>query len=161
MSGMTIEKATLDHLTPEALADIEKLFTTGFEKELVKRKFSWRNFVLYWELALLLPWNALWLLFDKEEHIVGIIGGIIYPNMLTNDVIATETCWRTAASVKGKGLGWDLLATFIEWAAFLGATRITTHRFLSKNAAADERFDDKIRKMGFYPSGCEYYMDLK
>jgi GNAT superfamily N-acetyltransferase len=161
MSGMTIEKVTIDHFTSEALADIEKLFSEGFEKELVKRKFSWRNFTRYWEAALLFPWNALWFLFDEEEHVVGIIGGSVFPNMLTADAIAVETCWRTAASIKGQGQGWELLATFMEWAASCGASRIMTHRFLSKDSTADDRFDNKIRKMGFSPSGCEYYLDLK
>ncbi len=63
--------------------------------------------------------------------------------------------------MKGKGAGWDLLATFIEWAVKeQGATRIVTHRFLHKDAKADDRFDEKVKKLGFSPLGCEYYLDV-
>ena len=162
MAGMTIQKATLDHLTPEAMRDIEGILTDGFTKELPKRVYSWKHFAQYWELSLNFPWNALWLLYDnEEEHVVGFIGGTIYPDIVSDAIIAAETCWRTAPSVKGKGAGWDLLATFMEWAGACGATRIGIHRMLSKDMLSDERFDTKVRQLGFYPSGCEYYLDLK
>jgi hypothetical protein len=152
-----------DELSAQRLEGIQKLFEDGFKKEIVPRKFSWKNFVSYWESALLFPWNALWLLIDDvdEDAVYGIIGGMCFPNMLTEHVMAFDTCWRTAQEVKGKGFGWELFATFMEWAIKeQGATRIMTHRFISKDLEADDRFDKKIREMGFSPSGCEYYMDI-
>jgi RimJ/RimL family protein N-acetyltransferase len=163
--GMEIFKVrTFSDLTSERLEYIKKLFDEGFKKEEIKRKFSWQNFVHYWEFALLLPMNGLWLLIDEieEDKVFGIIGGTVYPDMLTDNKIAVELCWRTASEVKGKGLGWELFMTFIEWAIKdQGATRIATHRFLSNSVKADERYDKKIKELGFAPLGFEYYLDVK
>lgn len=159
--GMEIVRVTPEMLTSGVLRDVEDLFNKGFEKESIQRRFSWKNFTSFWEVALLLPWNALWFLVDDDGSVVGLIGGATFPNMLTDHVMACEICWRTSISVKGKGYGWELLATFLEWAIKeRGATRIMTHRFLSKDMSSDDRFDEKIKKMGFLPSGCEYYMDI-
>jgi len=153
----------IDELMERRLKGIEKMFTEGFEGEIVKRKFSWQSFLSYWDVALRLPWNGLWLLIDEvdEDKVYGLIGGTVFPNILTDDKIAAETCWRTAASVKGQGKGWELLEAFLAWAiSEMGATKVVTHRFLHKDAVSDERFDEKIKAMGFYASGCEYYMDV-
>ena len=152
----------IDELSSARMQAIEKMFTEGFKGEIVKREFSWQSFLSYWEVALQLPWNALWLLIDDidEDKVFGIIGGVVFPSMLTEGSIAAEVCWRTAKEIKGKGGGWDLLTDFIDWALTQGATRIVTHRFLHSDEASDERFDSKIKAMGFYASGCEYYMDV-
>lgn len=163
---MEIRKVRLEDLTSTIMKDIEALFNEGFEKEIIKRKFSWGNFRDFWEIAINFPWNALWLLTeesdeDGEEHCFGIIGGATFPNMITNDKMAFEVCWRTAKSIKGQGHGWELFMVFLEWAIKeQGANRIMTHRFISRDLEADERFDTKIRSLGFAPSGCEYYMDV-
>jgi hypothetical protein len=158
-----IIRASMDDLTPQALSEIEQIFKTGFKGELVKREFSWKAFIQYWEFAFRLPWNALWFsLGEDNETILGLIGGTCFPAMLTGQPTAVETCWRTSPFVKGKGLGWDLLATFIEWAIVeQRAERIVTHRFLHEDVESDDRYDTKIKQMGFFPSGCEYYMDVK
>lgn len=151
-------------LTPERLEGIKKIFTTGFEKEEIKREFSWQSFVRFWEFALNFSFNSLWLLIDEieEDKVFGIIGGTIYPDMLTSQRIAVELCWRTAQEIKGQGWGWKLLTTFVEWAIVeQNATRIMTHRFLSKDIKADERYDNKIKELGFAPLGFEYYLDVK
>lgn len=151
-------------ITPQVMQDLEALFNDGFAKETVSRKFNWQSFSKFWEAGLHIPMMALWFLYEEdlekgEEHVVGLIGGSVFDNMLTDHKIGVELCWRTAAKVKGNGLGWDLLATFMEWAIANGASRIITHRFLS-NPEADERFDKRIAQMGFKPSGCEYYFDI-
>ena len=161
---MEIRKVQPGDITPEVMADLEALFNEGFVKEVVPRKFSWQNFSKFWEVGLQLPVMALWFLVDEsdetgEEHVFGLIGGTVFENIVTDHKIGVELCWRTSSKIKGQGLGWELLATFIEWAIKNGATRIMTHRFLS-NTEADERYEKRIKEMGFKPSGCEYFMDV-
>lgn len=148
-------------LTSERMAALEKLFNEGFARELCPRTFSWKNFTNYWELVLQLPWSALWLMLDEEGEVIGVIGGVTYPDIVTADLIGVEVCWRMANEQKGKGLGWELFFTFLKWAIEQGATRIVTHKGLAKNSRSDEMFDEKIREVGFSPRGCDYYFDVK
>jgi RimJ/RimL family protein N-acetyltransferase len=157
-----IKRASISDLDIDVMEDIRLLFTEGFGREQIQRKFSWKAFISFWEAALLFSWNALWLLYDDNETVVGLIGGSSLPDMLTEERIAAEVCWRTSSRIKGKGYGWELLIVFVQWALEeQKATRILTHRFMSNDSSADERFDEKIKSMGFKPTGWEYHMDTK
>ena len=158
---MEIQRVGHEGLTPEALKDLKELLDKGFEKDLVPKKFSWQNFVNFWELMLFLPNTGLWFLYDDEEKVVGVIGGICTPDCLTEDKLAIETCWQVAEEVKGKGLGWELLTTFIEWAVKeQEASKVVIRRFLTKDEKSNANFDVKVSSLGFLSSGYEYCLNI-
>lgn len=59
----------------------------------------------------------------KEGVPVGVIGGIVFPDLNTGKPVAQEAFWYVDEQA-GRGLGPRLLRVFEEWGAKRGATRI-------------------------------------
>ena len=153
----------IEELNSLRMEGIQKILDDTFAEKAMPRKFSWANFLNYWEFALLLPGNVLWLLVDEidEDTVYGILGGICTPDILTDYKIAVANCWTVSKEARGKGFGWELLATFMEWAMKeQGATRIFVQRTAYKDPELDKYLDAQLKRLSFIQTGYEYYMDV-
>ena len=103
---------------------IDELFTLG-------DKFAESSkFVEYDRVALKVNWKKLMLsdagvlfAYIKNNAVVGMICGIHHPNILTNELTATEMFWFVDPRHRG-GVGTKLLDAFEDWAKSKGCSKV-------------------------------------
>lgn len=103
-----------DDLTPERVAQIEAFMNQGFKREKIPRVFYPENFVRIYSKMIDMGVGVLFLLLDDRGEVVGLLGGVVSPALLTKNIVAQETSWRVGR--KGKGWGMRLLEMFEAWA---------------------------------------------
>jgi len=84
--------------------------------------------------------------YEKDNNMLGMIGGIKYPDINTGILVAMETFWIVLPEASGRGVA--LLNKFESWARNEGCKKIIMVRLLS---SMPEYVGDIYRKKGYKP----------
>lgn len=105
--------------------DLPKLETAGREAYASSKHFSpfeMERFLSAWTKLLDGGTGAVFIAEDAEGKVHGAIGGVIYPDLYTSRMIATEFFWFMRPGHRGPGL--QLYYRFEEWAREKCASQI-------------------------------------
>lgn len=105
---MVIRTASVDDL-PKMESEARNFYASSPSL----KSFDMQRFVLLWTSLLSGGTGIIFLLLDGEE-VKGALGGVIYPDAYSPDLIATEFFWWVNPKNRGRGL--DLYYGFEEWA---------------------------------------------
>jgi len=82
---------------------------------------------------------------EVDGRLVGMIAGVVYPNLLSGISTAGETAWWVEPSARGGRVARALLDAFVEWGRAQGARRVDI-------CSWNERLDTFYRRLGFTPA---------
>lgn len=93
----------------------------------------------------------------NEEQLYGAIGGIIFPDPNTGDLIATEMFWYVMPEFRKGTVGLRLLNYFENWAIKEGAKRII---MVHLNSLQPDRLSMFYKKRGYSPIEIHYIKEV-
>lgn len=85
------------------------------------RNLDWKHFTENWTMLLNGP-GIILLLFDLQGEIQGFLGGVKYPDINNNELVAYEQFWFVSQDFRGEG--WRLYRPFERWARNSGCKQI-------------------------------------
>ena len=100
--------------------------------------------------------GVMWKLEDKD-HVVGMLGGMLTPDLLDGSLTATETFWYVHPEHRNGSGGIQLLLTFEKWAMEIGAKRIIMAHLVNHNS---ESLKNLYQRRGFKPMEIFYHKEL-
>jgi GNAT superfamily N-acetyltransferase len=127
-----------------------------FEEGRLPGQLNAESFVNGWRGMLASGVGVLLGAFDADGNICGAIGGSIFPDFQTNDLVATEFFWFALPDRRGQGL--RLLRAFEQRAAERGAARIVMVHLEDLNA---ESMGKLYARLGYRLRERIYFKNLK
>lgn len=118
--------------------------------------FKHEAFLHNWTLFLEKNIGAMWALV-KGDKILGVLGGILAPDMNNGDMMAVETFWYVLPEARGSLDSIRLLMTFEIWAQNVGAKRIMMAHLLS---SMPEKLKEYYEKRGYRALEINYVKEL-
>lgn len=145
------------HIKPATVADLASCGPAAREfyassKHL--KAFDLERFCSAWKNLLESGVGTIFLLWH-EGAIVGAIGGVVYPEMYSDAMVAQEFFWFV--SPKHRGQGADLYRAFEQWARENGATEI---RMGFLHDSMPERLTVVYKRWGFQPIETNWAKEL-
>jgi len=155
----------LDHtqnvIKPITLEGLKELRVTSLALSFLNEcglpvKFNLDVFLKNWTVLLENNMGVMWK-YVKNDQIVGMLGGILSPDILDGSLTATETFWYVHPEHRtGRG-GLELLLTFEKWAVEIGANRIMMAHLVEHNS---ETLKKLYERRGFKPIEIFYSKEL-
>ena len=143
-----IREASLDdlpRLTPMALE--------FYSQSRFLRDFDADRFAKCWTGLLTLGTGVIFLLGD--EDISGMLGGVIYPDLYSGRLIATEFFWYVRLGSRGQGM--QLYQAFEQYARDRGCEEIRMVHLLD---SMPEKLNRVYRRLVYVPSEVHYVKEL-
>lgn len=113
----------VENLTDMDMAALKSLGTEFYIESEMPGEFNFEHFISSLRIAHRASILGLWFL-EQDERIVGMIGGLLAPNVFTGKMIAVESFWFVTGEYRRGISGVRLLYAFIDWAIESGATAI-------------------------------------
>lgn len=118
-------------VTKEELPEINQQLAASFFTECgLPGDFKFDAFLFNWTKIFDIQMGAMWKLVLNGKT-VGMMGGILSPDMLDGQLIATEAFWFVAPEARKSTWGFKMLMHFEQWAKEVGAKRIVMAHLLS------------------------------
>lgn len=149
-----IQAITLDTL--KVLADANMIGESFFKECGLPGKFKYVAFLHNWTLFLEKNIGAMWA-FLKDGKPVGLLGGILAPDMNDGELLAVETFWYVMPEHRNSMESIKLLMVFELWARDVGAKRIMMAHLLS---SMPEKLASYYEKRGYRPLEINYVKEL-
>jgi GNAT superfamily N-acetyltransferase len=111
------------------------------------KKFDAERFIATWTRLLSERTGVIFLL-EQDGIVTGALGGVVYPEPYSGDLVATEFFWFVTESARGGRGGIQLYREFESWARERGAAEIRMVHLLDLMPAKVERF---YKHCGFEP----------
>lgn len=148
----------IEQLTVKTIADPEllELGSTFFKEFHLPGRFIPDTFIKTWTKLLDLKMGAAWS-YRLEGHLVGGIGGIIFPDPNDGQLVAMETFWFTHPSHRSGMASIKLYNTFEKWAIEMQARRIV---MASLHNDYMMTLRNLYMRMGFKPLDITYVKEL-
>lgn len=127
-------------IRPATVEDLEKLLAGAAEfyaSSKVLKRFDPDRFVSLWT-GLLDNAGVIFLL-EQDSAIAGALGGVVYPDAYSADLVATEFFWFVREGHRGRG-GISLYRSFEDWARDRGAAEIRMVHLVDSMPDKLERF---------------------
>ncbi|WP_263082152.1 GNAT family N-acetyltransferase [Endozoicomonas sp. Mp262] len=93
------------------------------------------------------PDYALWVAYDGDNP-VGFISGNLQHSLFHDRIFAFDLGWFVLPGYQGKGIGRQLMDTYVHWAQAHGAS-VAHFSVVFADKEADQRSTDKLAAMGF------------
>jgi GNAT superfamily N-acetyltransferase len=119
-------------------------------------KFNLDVFLQNWCVLLSSNIGVIWKL-EKDGDLVGMLGGMLTPDLLDGSLTATETFWYVLPQHRLGIGGIQLLMTFEKWAKQVGAKRVIMAHLTSHNS---ETLEKLYKRRGFKPMEIFYSKEL-
>jgi hypothetical protein len=150
---MEIREATVDDL-PGMAATAEAFYASSR----FLKKFDIEKFCALWAQFLQSGLGVIYIVLseNREQPIVGAIGGIKYPDTYSSELIATEFFWFVREESRGGGL--TLYKLFEKWAREQKCSQIRMVHLLD---SMPEKLERIYRRLGFEPAETHYVKELK
>lgn len=136
---------TIRALTTKELPKCEPFGLAFFAEKQLPGTFSMDIFTKTWTAFLGVRYKATIFGLWKGEELIGLLGGMVYPDLNTGEEIATELFWYVLPEHRGGSGAVRLVKRFKEWAKNHGAVR---WRFIHM-LAPDEK-PESVKLAGFY-----------
>lgn len=147
-----IKEIKIDEL--KKVAEFGELF---FKEGSLPGKFNPSIFIKMWETFITNRSGVILGLFSKNGQLFGILGGLIYPDINSGDLTATEAFWFVKKD-KRNGLGGiRLLKHFEKWAIARGAKRIIMVHLININP---EKMEKYYKTIGYKPIETHYVKEV-
>lgn len=117
-------------------------------------KFDPVRFVSVWTNLISSQAGVIFLLIEADE-LEGAIGGVVYPDLYSGEIIATEFFWFVRQEHRGGGL--RLYKEFEEWAKWKGASQI---RMVHLQDSMPDKLERLYRHWGYQPIETHYAKEL-
>lgn len=118
------------------------------------RVFDPARFVGLWAQMISVGIGVIYVL--GEERIEGALGGMVYPEPYSGDLVATEFFWFVRPGHRGGGMA--LYRAFESWARERGCSQL---RMVHLADSMPEKLDRVYRRMGYEPAEVLYVKELE
>lgn len=119
------------------------------------KRFDLERFVAAWTALIEGGSGGVFLLVEDSGEIAGTLGGVVYPDLYSGDLVATEFFWFVREGCRGKGLA--LYKAFEEWARARDCGEIRMVHLLD---LMPEKLERVYRRLGFVPAEVHYVKEL-
>lgn len=146
---MTIRKAeTAD------LGRLDQCAREFYSSSKFLRGFDLERFTAFWMGLIQSGTGVVFLLIDGNE-VAGTIGGVIYPEPYSGELVATEFFWFVRPELRGGGV--KLYRAFEAWARDRGASQLRMVHLLD---SMPEKLERAYTHLGFEPAEIHYTKEL-
>lgn len=145
-------------IRPATIADLENVGPVAEEFYASSRfltGFNLQRFAAFWAPMLESGLGSIIVAIDESGRVAGAIGGVIYPEPYTGELVATEFFWFVSATQRGQGM--TLYREFEAWARRGGASQIRMVHLLD---SMPERLSAVYKRLGFEPAETHYVKEL-
>ncbi len=149
-----IQPVTLESL--KNFVEIKILGPSFFSECGLPGSFKFEAFIHNWTLFLQTNIGAMWTM-AKGEKVVGLLGGILAPDMNDGELMAMETFWYVHPDHRNSIESVRLLMTFEIWAREMGAKRVMMAHLLS---SMPEKLAAYYERRGYRPLEINYIKEL-
>lgn len=146
---------TLRNATAADLPRLANLAEQFYSASRFLKRFDLERFCTVWR-TLLEGGSGVVFLLEDEGAIAGTLGGMLYPDLYSGDLIATEFFWFVDPANRGGGM--QLYRAFEAWACANHATEI---RMVHLHDSMPERLSVLYRRLGYVAAETHYTKDLK
>jgi GNAT superfamily N-acetyltransferase len=143
---------------PATVADIPELYGLAarfYAESNLLGTFDAEMFRANWERILRENVGAIFLL-KSGNWLAGALGGVVYPDMYQDRLVATEFFWFVKPESRGSGL--RLYDAFEKWAKERGCQQIRMVHLLD---VMPERVSQIYLRLGFTPAEVHYIKEIK
>ncbi len=141
--------------TVEDLPRMESAARAFFASSRFLRRFDMDRFIRAWAALLSSGTGVIFALFDRDE-VCGAIGGVVYPDINTGELIASEFFWFIRPGSRGDGL--RLYRAFERWARTQACRQI---RMVHLTDSMPDRLARVYRRLGYLPAETHYVKELE
>jgi GNAT superfamily N-acetyltransferase len=124
----------------ERLADLASEFYSASK---FLKHFDMDRFMEFWSVMIENESGVVFVLEDSER-IAGTIGGVVYPDLYSGELICTEFFWFVTKAARGGGM--QLYRAFEDWAR---TKHCTTIRMVHLADSMPERLSVVYKRLGF------------
>jgi GNAT superfamily N-acetyltransferase len=144
-------------IRPASVADLPRLHALAesfYASSKFLRGFELERFVSAWS-HLLAAGGVIFLLVDAGDAIAGALGGVLYPDLYSGRLVATEFFWFVDPARRGGGL--KLYRAFEAWARAAGAHELRMVHLLD---SMPDKLERTYKALGFAAAEIHYSKDL-
>ena len=145
-------------IRPVEISELELAYTLGakfYQEGNVPGQIKKDVFINTWTTFISTKVGIVFGLFNDKD-LIGMIGGIIFPDPNDGDLVATEMFWYVDKTQRGIG-GIKLFELFKKWAILAKAKRLIMVHLVE---LMPEKLDRFYRKQGFLPTEISYIKEL-
>lgn len=139
----------------EDLPRLEPIAREFYAASRFLKRFDISLFCRAWETLLANGTGGIYLLVDGAGEIAGTIGGVVYPDLYSGALVATEFFWFVREGCRGKGI--ELYKSFEQWARARGCAEIRMVHLLD---SMSEKLERVYRRLGFEPAETHYVKEI-
>jgi hypothetical protein len=147
-----------DHVREADIEDLSRLAPLAREFYASSRflgSFDLDRFVACWTALFETGAGQIFLLEDGTGEVAGTIGGMIYPEPYSGELIATEFFWYVRLGSRGEGM--KLYCAFEHWARDRKCSQIRMVHLLD---SMPEKLARAYRHLGYTPAEVHYLKEL-
>lgn len=118
------------------------------------KSFQIERFCQFWEQALTSHIGVIYLQ-QEAGQVTGAIGGVLYPDLYSGELVATEFFWFVRPGCRGGGI--RLYKAFEAWARFMECKQI---RMVHLMDSMPDQLARLYARLGYQPAETHYTKDL-
>lgn len=150
---MSVKRATVDDLEDLDLYSMGMLF---YKQSRLPGTFNPAHFKATWTIFIAHDLGVMFMLLDKAQKLIGVIGGLKHPDPYNGDLVAQEMFWFVHPASKSIGAV-SLFNAFEGWAKEIGAKRLCMACVCNSHIKTVRRF---YERKGFRPVDISYFKNL-